>query len=448
MSTMPTSPLTSVLIVDDEPAVRALMAHWATSMGLLPRTAASADEALEALETERYDLAVVDMMMPGHDGLWLANRLRRDHPQLAVVIATAYTELIADDPDSPEIADLLIKPFQRDRFALAVDRGRSWRKQMIEELQWRARLAVELQDRVARICTEVQDACAHDPAGERDTLLAMARARVPEIAAHGERVARFAASIARALGCVDETAATLEPAARFHDIGKLAIPEALLTKPSPLGPGENEIMRKHVDAGADILASTRTLTGLAPLVLASHEWFGGGGYPHRLSGLAIPLASRIVAVADAFDAMTQNRSYRVRLNSSDAVAELLRCSPSQFDPEIVVALLSVIGTPLTPPVSLASGIGTSHERTLPGARAGKLSANKSLVYNDLPYPTPMVRRLPLCNADRFAFLFRLSRKQPWILLARPMPNRSGSSKGSTPASACWPSCSSASGSRG
>ena len=68
----------------------------------MPRTAASADEALEALETERYDLAVVDMMMPGHDGLWLANRLRRDHPQLAVVIATAYTELIADDPDEPE----------------------------------------------------------------------------------------------------------------------------------------------------------------------------------------------------------------------------------------------------------------------------------------------------------------------------------------------------------
>jgi HD-GYP domain-containing protein (c-di-GMP phosphodiesterase class II) len=81
----------------------------------------------------------------------------------------------------------------------------------------------------------------------------------------------------------------------------------------------------------------------AASVRASHEWFGGGGYPLRSAGTAIPFVSRIIAVADAYDAMTQDRSYRVRCDASDAVSELLRCSPAQFDPEIVAAFLAVLG---------------------------------------------------------------------------------------------------------
>ena len=106
---------------------------------------------------------------------------------------------------------------------------------------------------------------------------------------------------------------------------------------------EAAIMRRHVNAGAEILEHTKTLRQIAPLVLASHEWFGGAGYPHRLAGADIPLASRIIAVADAYDAMTQDRAYRIHLESSDAVAEILRCTPAQFDPEIVAAFVAVLG---------------------------------------------------------------------------------------------------------
>src|SRR6059058_3621193 len=88
--------LTSVLIVDDEPAVRDIMARWVKSLGLRPKTAANADEALATLRTQHYDLAVIDVMMPGHDGLWLASELQRDHPNTAVVIATAYSDLLND----------------------------------------------------------------------------------------------------------------------------------------------------------------------------------------------------------------------------------------------------------------------------------------------------------------------------------------------------------------
>jgi len=336
------TPLTTVLIVDDEPAVRDLMSRWVTSLGLRPQTAANADEALATLRLQHYDLAVIDVMMPGHDGLWLANEVQRDHPHTAVVIATAYTELLDDDTQQRPIADFLIKPFQRERFALAVDRGRQWRKQALEEVHWHAVLSIELRDRAAQISSHLRE---QDAAGvsEADTLTEIALARMPDTAAHAERVARFAQSVARELDVDQRLEPRLEIAARFHDIGKAAMPDALLMKPGPLTPGEMAIMRQHVDIGADILEATTTLADAAAAVRASHEWFAGGGYPRKTIGTDIPIEARIIGVVDAYDAMTQDRAYRIRFDGSDAIAELLRCSPTQFDPEILSAFLLVLG---------------------------------------------------------------------------------------------------------
>jgi len=336
------TPLTTVLIVDDEPAVRDLMARWVTALGLRPQTAANADEALASLRVHHYDLAVIDVMMPGHDGLWLANEVQRDHPNTAVVIATAYTDLLDADAQQRPIADFLIKPFQRDRFALAVDRGRQWRKQALEEVHWHAVLSLELRDRAQQFSTTVNERAVRG-VSETAALLELAVERIADTAEHAERVARYAQSVARQMGIEAEFGSTLVDAARFHDIGKAAMPDALLSKPGPLTPGEMAIMRQHVDVGAEILAATRTLGHTAEAVRCSHEWFSGGGYPRKIAGEEIPLASRIIAAVDAYDAMTQDRAYRMRFDSSDAIAELLRCCPTQFDPRVVNAFLAVLG---------------------------------------------------------------------------------------------------------
>jgi putative nucleotidyltransferase with HDIG domain len=336
------TPLHSVLIVDDEPAVRDLMARWVTSLGLCAQTVSTADEALASLRLRHYDLAVIDVMMPGHDGLWLANEMRRDHPHTAVIVATAYTELLTGDARQAPIADFLIKPFQRERFALAVDRGRQWRKEALEEVHWHAMLSIELRDRTTQIVHTIDRRVAAG-ANEGDALAALLLERLPDVAAHSERVARYAQSVARELDVDRALGDDLLLAALFHDIGKMAMPEALICKPSPLTAGEMAIMRRHVEMGVEILESTSALAHAAPSVLASHEWFGGGGYPHKTAGIEIPFVSRIIAVADAYDAITQDRAYRIRLDSADAVAEILRCSPSQFDPEIVAAFLAVLG---------------------------------------------------------------------------------------------------------
>jgi len=336
------TPVTSVLIVDDEPAVRDLMSRWAASLGLRSTTASNADEALASLRLNHYDLAVIDVMMPGHDGLWLAGELQRDHPSTAVIVATAYTELLGENAQHTPIADFLIKPFQRERFVLAVDRGRQWRKLALEEVHWHAMLSIELRDRTAQV-VHLLDQHVAGGVSEHDALATLLAARLPDVAAHGERVARYAQSVAHEINVDPSLFECLGVAARFHDVGKLAMPEGLVAKPAPLTRGESAIMRQHADLGAEILESTRELASAAHAVRSSHEWFEGGGYPERVAGTAIPLMSRLIAVADAYDAMTQDRAYRVRLDSSDAIAEILRCSPSQFDPHIVAAFLAVMG---------------------------------------------------------------------------------------------------------
>jgi DNA-binding NtrC family response regulator len=146
------TPLDSILIVDDEPAVRDVMARWLSDSGADIQTAANADEALAAVSANHCDLAVIDVRMAGQDGVRLKNELRRTHPHTAVVLATAYTDLLDQTGATTDIADLLVKPFARDRFFLAIDRGRQWRKQAIEDLRWHAQLSLEVRDRVDEIC--------------------------------------------------------------------------------------------------------------------------------------------------------------------------------------------------------------------------------------------------------------------------------------------------------
>jgi cyclic di-GMP phosphodiesterase len=338
--------MNSVLIVDDEPAVRDIMARWAAGLGLESQGVGSAEEALAALRTYHCDMAIIDVMMPGHDGLWLATRLQRDHPQTAVVIATGHIDVLDGESQNGAraargIADFLIKPFERERFVLAVDRGRQWRKETLEERRWNAKLAFELRDRTNEICAMLR--ARTTGVSELDALTAIMLDHVPETVEHSNRVARYALSIARGLNLPQAACDLLEIGAKLHDAGKAVMPEAILTKPSRLTDGEVIIMQRHVQAGTEILKSTDTLAGAAPIVHASHEWYGGAGYPLKLAGPAIPFASRIIAVADAYDAMTQDRHYRSHRSSADAISELLRGSPKQFDPDIVTAFLAVLG---------------------------------------------------------------------------------------------------------
>ena len=336
--------LSSVLIVDDEPAVRQLMSRWAVSAGMSAHAAGSALEALEILDERQYDLAIVDINMPGKDGLWLADEMCREHPGTAVVLATAYTELLDGRAAPPPVADLMLKPFSRQRFLQAMDRGREWHDRARAEVEYHRQLLDETSRRALALRTLVNAERARG-IDEAETLLGRLAQQLPDVRSHCDRVSEQSARLARALDLDDKTVTEVAWAGLLHDVGKLAIPESLLTSKTRLRPGELAIVRRQAEIGAGILGDTANLRDVAPLVRAVHERFGGGGTPGGLSGAAIPLASRIVSVVDAYDAMINDCSYRGPLDPSSAAAGLLRSTPGQFDPEVVITFLVMIGRP-------------------------------------------------------------------------------------------------------
>ena len=167
-------------------------------------------------------------------------------------------------------------------------------------------------------------------------------ARDPYTGGHVDRVARYAVALGRALGWSDETLRDLEVSALLHDIGKIGVPDAVLRKKEALDDDEWTLMRQHPVLGASMLAGLTALQSALPGILHHHERYDGRGYPDGLSGDAIPAPARVVAIADAFDAMLTTRPYRVGLSLSFAIGELRRCAGPQFDPRYTGAFLELV----------------------------------------------------------------------------------------------------------
>jgi diguanylate cyclase (GGDEF)-like protein len=166
--------------------------------------------------------------------------------------------------------------------------------------------------------------------------------RNPELGYHVGDVAQSAEAVARELGVPEDQIDAISQAAELHDIGKVAIPDAILGKPGPLDEDEWAFVRRHTAIGERILAAAPALSFVAKLVRHSHERWDGGGYPDGLASEAIPLGSRIVSVCDAFDAMVGDRPYRQARNFEGALEELLQCAGTQFDPAVVAAFVRVV----------------------------------------------------------------------------------------------------------
>jgi two-component system cell cycle response regulator len=177
----------------------------------------------------------------------------------------------------------------------------------------------------------------------RDVLLRALAERNPELGQHISGVAELAEAVARRLELDSEQIDHVRHAAALHDVGKMAIPDAILDKPAALDDHEWQFIRRHTIIGERIVAAAPALRAVAALVRSSHERWDGGGYPDGLAGEAIPLGARIVSVCDAFDAMVADRPYRAGMDATAALDELLRCAGSQFDPAVVDAFAAVWG---------------------------------------------------------------------------------------------------------
>jgi HD-GYP domain-containing protein (c-di-GMP phosphodiesterase class II) len=180
------------------------------------------------------------------------------------------------------------------------------------------------------------------PMGTASTLSRTLATHDPAEAAHAARVTTLALRLAAAVAAAPAAVKAIRLGGPLHDVGKLAVRSDVLAKPGPLDADELAEIRKHPVDGASMVGGIRTLRTAVGCVLHHHERWDGAGYPHRLAGPEIPLEARILALADAYDAMTMTRAYRPALSHDDAVREVERCAGSQFDPDLTAAFLVLV----------------------------------------------------------------------------------------------------------
>ncbi|MES2584712.1 MAG: HD domain-containing phosphohydrolase [Pseudomonadota bacterium] len=326
-----------VLIIDDTEVNLILFAALVKKLeDCEPQTFAHARDALVWLVDNQPDLIIVDYMMPDIDGLEFMRLMReipaRDTVPVVMITANDQKQLRYRALDLGA-TDFLTKPVDKVEFL-----ARTRNMLLVSEAR------KQLTDRAAWLADEVRKATAEIVARERETVFRLCKAaefRDPETGAHILRMAHYSHLIARRLGLSLEDQELLLEAAPMHDIGKVGIADKILLKPGRLDGEEFEVMKQHAMYGYELLkgSSSKVLQAGAEIARGHHEKYDGTGYPNGVRGTDIPLFSRIVAVADVFDALTSERPYKAAW-TLEAAADFLRTgSGTHFDPECVQSFL-------------------------------------------------------------------------------------------------------------
>jgi putative two-component system response regulator len=311
-----------ILIVDDDPAQRRLLRNVLSTQGYWIQEAVDGQEALDTIAVSPPDLILMDLDMPRLDGFAACARLKSD-PQTRLIPVVIVTSLEAL-PDRIRALELGVDDFLNKPVILA-------------ELGTRVRALLKLK--------EYTDELEH--AG--DVLAGIARVvenRDAYTGHHGCRVAKAALRVGRELGLRDEDLKALRLGALFHDLGKIAVPDAVLRKPGPLTSEEYSVMKSHPGVGADLCRPLRTMKQIIPIIRHHHEKLDGSGYPDGLRGDEIPLIVRIVSVVDVYDALTTDRPYRAAYSAAEALRLLMsEVERGWWDADVVGCWARLLGSP-------------------------------------------------------------------------------------------------------
>src|SRR6202162_938964 len=290
----------SILVIDDDSVVREVISEMLTGAGYEVVVATTAAEVLELFTDEEIRLVVSDIVMPDLSGLELLEAMRLHRPSLPIVLVTGantrdnLTEALTRGADG-----LVPKPFTQAELCEAVEKA----------LERAGRSERDLRERL--LAPTLTSALAN-----------AIEAREEGMRGHCERLTVLAMRLGLAFGVAEEEIETIRLGALLHDIGKIGIPDSILLKPAALTPDETELMRTHTIIGDNLLEPIDLLAAVRPIVRHHHQGWAGLGYPDGLAGEAIPQEARIMAVADAVEAMSASRVYREPLSEPEIVREL------------------------------------------------------------------------------------------------------------------------------
>jgi len=309
----------TILVVEDDAHIRDVLSGLLGTLGYRMLMAASAEQALDALNVVSPDLVLTDVHLGAMSGIELCVRLKADprYELMPVVILTAVGDLEARVAGLAAGADdFFTKP--------------------VAFVELRTRLGVLLRVRLLLSQLERAEAVI-------TTLALTIEARDPYTLGHCDRLSRYAVAVGEVLGLDPEMVRSLRLGGYLHDLGKIAVPDGILLKPGPLDPIEYERIRAHPGAGSDLVLGLRSMELVRPIMRHHHEKWDGSGYPDGLKGEAIPLGARIISVVDVFDALHTERPYKAALPRSEAVSTLIRETDlGYWDPRVVETFLEIL----------------------------------------------------------------------------------------------------------
>jgi len=322
-----------ILIVDDEATIRRLLRQKLTSLGYHCEEACSSEEALGKLKTYPADLIMLDMKMPGKSGMDLLPELKASYPDTAVIMATAVAESnLAIQCMRLGADDYITKPFNLDEVVLNVEK--TFEKQMLEQQirEYQEHLHQKVEQQTIEIRTLFLNSI--------EALVFALEAKDKYTAGHSRRVSEIALDLGRGMNLSGEDLENLRWGSLLHDVGKIAVDQIIQNKPGKLTPAEYEHIMIHAQVGAGIVKPVVNQK-VVEIVEHHHDHFNGSGLHQIVSGENIPLGARILAVADAYDAMTSDRPYRPAIPVEEARREIERCCGTQFDPVVANTFLKL-----------------------------------------------------------------------------------------------------------
>jgi len=332
-----------VLLVDDEASVRKVMAAVLAQVGLRCETAASGDEALRLLKTHPIDAVISDLQMPGMSGLELLAKVKHSFPLMVFLMVTGVDDVRVGIQAMREGADdYLVKPLQVDANIVVASLTRALHVKRLEQEVENYRH--HLEEIVAEQTGQLREALRQIERSYDHTLEVLGAAidlRDSPTAGHSRRVFLYSIEIAKAMGGLESQMRNIAMGAWLHDIGKLAIPDAILLKPGSLTDEERAIMQRHAQIGYDLVKGIPFLAEAAEIIFAHHERCDGSGYPRGLKTEEIPAGARIFAVADTFDAMTSDRPYRHALPFQASREVIEQGEGKQYDSEVAKVFLRI-----------------------------------------------------------------------------------------------------------
>jgi len=326
--------LIKILIIDDDREIDQIISKSLIAEKFQPKIAFDGQMALNLLKQEQFDIILLDLKLPLYSGEELLKIIKTSYPYSDVIIITAYGSIqSAVESMKCGAYDYILKPINIDLLIMTIKRCIEKRR-LFEQLTDEKKLF----QKVSELYENLNDLFF----GTLKSLGDIIEAKDAYTGGHCERISKYSNIIAENIGLSNEKKSVLRYAALLHDIGKISIPENILAKPGKLTESEFNLIKLHPIRGIQILKPIKQLEDSLPGIKYHHERYDGKGYPEGISGEKIPLIARILCISDSFDAMTSDRPYRQKMQFKEAKEELLRCSGTQFDPELVSVFTNFI----------------------------------------------------------------------------------------------------------